>query len=85
MGGFNSFFLREKLEMKKGFQSITFHLVTQKKLSISSTTNRQPRNNAQNQIQIKMRKNMGNVGMFDNSLFDNSNGFSSMLFWTTFY
>jgi hypothetical protein len=27
----------------------------------------------------------GNVGMFDNSLFDNSNGFSSMLFWTTFY
>jgi len=59
-GGFNSFFLREKLEMKKGFQSITFHLVTQKKLSISSTTNRRPRNNAQNQIQIKMRKNIPN-------------------------
>jgi hypothetical protein len=50
--GFNCFFLREKLEMKKGFKSITFHLVTQKKLSISSTTN--------NQIQIKMRKNIPN-------------------------
>ena len=28
---------------------------------------------------------LGNVGMFDNSLFDNSNGFSSTLFWSTFY
>jgi hypothetical protein len=27
----------------------------------------------------------GKVGMFDNSLFDNSNGLSSTLFWTTFY
>jgi hypothetical protein len=30
-------------------------------------------------------KRSGNVGMFDNFLFDNSNGFSSTLFWTTFY
>ncbi len=37
------------------------------------------------QLRFWFNEKAGNGGMFDNSLFDNSNGFSSMLSWTTFY